>query len=463
MVFAFIIFAGFLNVTGGGRFFIELALSLVGHIRGGSAKVAVIASSLFGTMSGSAVANVVSVGVFTIPMMKNGGFSARFAGAVEAVSSTGGQIVPPVMSAAAFIAAEFLEIPYASFAIAAAVPAILYYLAVYWQVDLESAKFGLKGLARDELPKIGHLLKRKWLFFVPILVLVWFLFVRQYDPSKAALYAVGSLIVASLFKKEYRLKLRNPRSVGEGTIKGLADVGPVCAGAGIVIGSITLTGLGLRLSNALIGISGGSLLLLLILAATACLILGMGVPTVPCYILTASLIAPAIIKLGVLPVSAHLFVFYFGCASMITPPVALASYVAAGIAGGPMMRTGFTAMRVGAVALIIPFLFVYNPALLLKGSLVEVAEALITAAVGVTFLAIGMEGYLFSKLAWLKRAGFLGGGLLLMVAERRTDIIGVALIAILFIWELVKSKRKTCRNAATSLQKGGVNGSNCSG
>jgi TRAP transporter 4TM/12TM fusion protein len=355
VVATFLIFAQFLRATGAGDFFINLGLSVVGYFRGGSAKAAVVASSIFGTISGLAVANVVTSGTITIPLMKRSGYKSEFAAAVEAVASTGGQIMPPVMGAAAFIMADFLGVSYWAVVIAAVIPAIIYYIALFVMVDLEAVKAKHAGMARAEIPPFWKTLRSGWPNFIPVVALVYFLGVLNYEIDTSALYALIVLILVSSFKKETRLSLSKALTALAEGVYSLVTIGPVALVLGIIVGSVTLTGLGNTLSSQLTAITGGSLISLLIFAALGSFILGMGLPTVACYVLMAILVAPALVSMGVLPIAAHLFVFYWGMLSMITPPVALAAYVAAPIADANPTKVGLIAVRLGAVAFVVAF------------------------------------------------------------------------------------------------------------
>lgn len=432
-VAVFIIFAAFLKNSGAGDFFIGIAYSVFGRFRGGPAKVAIIGSSLFGMVSGSAVANVAGVGTFTIPMMKSAGYSPTFAAAVEAVSSTGGQIMPPVMGAAAFIMTEFLGVSYASIALAAVVPALLYYLAVYIMVDLEAAKNGIAGVPRDKLPALSLHMRKGWLFIMPLAVLIYLLVVDSSTPSRAGFWAIVATIIVGVVHSGKKLSFKDlVKSLEEGG-KGVIEVAAACATAGIIVGSITLTGIGLKLSMLLLSIAGGSTIVLLILTAILSLILGMGMPTTAAYLLVATLIAPALIKMGIYPLAAHLFVFYFSVISMITPPVALAAYAAAGLAKADPTKTGFSAMRLGISSLIVPFMFVYGPELLLKGAWIDVVISIIAATIGIFALSVAIIGWLSKQLLFFTRVIMFFSALLLIKPGLITDLIGLVLLAIGFI------------------------------
>ncbi|MDB4443949.1 TRAP transporter fused permease subunit [bacterium] len=435
VVLCFMLFARFLERSGAGTFFINLANSLLGSVRGGPAKAAVVASGMFGTISGSCPANVVSTGTFTIPTMKKMGFSAEYAGAVEAVSSSGGHLMPPVMGAVAFLIADFLEISYWSVCVAAFIPALFFYFAEFMQIDFMAAKDNLRGLPRHELPPLGRTLMEGWPYLVPLVVLVLLLSAFNQTPQTASLGGVVSLFLIGLFKKGMRMGPRRILSATEGGLHQYLDIGFICAGVGMIIGIVVLTGIGLRLSSGLIHLAGGSLLLLLVLAAVSSLILGMGMPSVSAYIVLVILVAPALKQLGIPLLAAHLFIFYFAIASFITPPVCISAYVAAGISGGSMIKTGLHASRIGIVVYIVPFLFVYNPVLLLEGDVAEIVLAVISGGIGIVLLAAGFQGHLLKKATWLQRLLFLLGGFLLFVPGLRSDVIGFSLGILMALWQ----------------------------
>lgn len=443
VVLSFVVFGQLLFSTGGGLYFTEGAMALFGRYRGGPAKVSVVASSLFGTMSGSAVANVVVDGPITIPMMIRTGYRPEVAAAVEAVASTGGQIMPPVMGAAAFLMATFLGIPYAQVAIAALLPALLYYIAVFIQVDLQAARHGLRGLEREQLPNFKHLLAQGWPFLLPIGVLVYVLFFTGLEADVAGLYSAGSVILVSFFRKASRVTFSKLLVILEKTGEGLLEIAVVSAVAGLIIGIVALTGLGFTFSQAVVSMAGGNFFLLLILAAVAAGILGMGMTVTAAYILVVILVAPALVQLGTDPLTAHMFVFYFAVLSFLTPPVCLAVYAAAAIGGTGLLRTAIQAMRLAVTAYVVPFIFVYKPALLLRGSVTEVGIAVVTAIAGVALLAIGVEGYLFRVLNLPKRIILIVAGLGLMTPGLATDVLGLAIAAPVLLRELANKKAFT--------------------
>lgn len=428
IVLVFILFGQMLTSIGGGEVFMDISFSLMGKYRGGPAKVAIVGSSLFGSISGSAVANVATTGVFTIPLMKKAGYTPEFAGAVEAVSSTGGQIVPPIMGAAAFLMATFLGLPYSTIAISALIPAVLYYLAVFIQVDLRAAKQGLTGLPPDQLPVLINVLKAGWIFLLPIIALIMLLFVFRLEPENSGLIATGiALATGFLFKHKTKLTFQKLIDILCKTGRTLLEVGITSAGAGIIIGVLSITGLGFIFSNLLVTLAHGNMFLLLIMAATGSIILGMGMTVTAAYLLMVVLIAPALVEVGISALIAHFFVFYFAVLSFLTPPVCLAGYAAASIAGAPMMKTAVQGMRLGIAAYIVPFIFAYHPALLLQGNFLDVTISILGAVIGISLVAVASEGYLFREFNWLERIFFATAGCLIMIPGIYTFILGIAI------------------------------------
>lgn len=435
MVVAFLLFGVCLFMVGGGQFLSDLAMALMGRQRGGAAKVAVIASGLFGSLSGSASANVAVTGTVTIPLMKRTGYSPHFAGAVEAVASTRGLIMPPVMGITAFMMAEFLGIPYYQVALAAAIPAVLYYVALLLQVHWEAVAVGVQGLPREDLPRIGDVLKRGWIYIIPIAALLYFLFVMLLDPSTSAVYTAGIMVAMGLSRKENRAGFgRKILAAMEDTGKQVLIVGAACAMAGIVIGCVSLTNLGLNLSNALIEISGGYSFLLLVLAAIGSIIMGMGMPIAATYIMLVILIAPAMTQAGIPPLAAHMFMNFFGAMSFVTPPVAVAAYVAAGIAKCDPMRTGFTATRLGVGAYLIPFCFCYSSGLLLLGTPWTIAYSVIPATLGIVAAAMCLSGFVFRSLTVIQRVGLGVAAFGLLSPNVLYQAVGFALGGLMVLW-----------------------------
>lgn len=444
-IFLFILFGAFLVSSGTGDFFIKFANSLAGHLRGGPAKVAVLSSAAFGTISGSAVANVVSTGSFTIPLMKRIGYRAVFAGAVESVASTGGQIMPPVMGAGAFIMADMLGVSYLRVCMAAAIPAILYFFALLYMVHMEALRQGLRGLPRAELPRLGEVLKEGGylLFPAPFLVI---LLILGYSPMKAGFWAIVAVLVVSSLNKKSRMGPRKILETLERGAKGSLEVLTACATAGIVIGVVTQTGLGLKFSTLVIQAAGGYLLVALIFVMATSLVLGMGLTTSAAYILTVILGGPVLTKLGVDPLAAHMFVFYYACLSTITPPVALAAFAGAGIAGSPPFRTGFEAMRLALVAYVVPFIFVFHPALIWKGEPIEILHSAVTALIGCVALGSGMMGYLAGKLPLALRAALVFGGLLLIKPGTETDLLGAGIMITCWVIQKLRGRLSAAKD-----------------
>ena len=426
LVFNFVLLGAFLKETGAGQFFIDLALSLFGRVRGGPAKVAVVASSFFGSISGSAVANVVGTGSFTIPLMKSIGYRPIFAGAVEAVASSGGQIMPPIMGAAAFLMAELLEISYFTVVVAALIPAILYYVAVFCAVDFEAGRDHLQGLAPERIPSFGTLMRTRWYYLIPPLTLVYLMGVQKYSPSMSAFWTLWTSVAVGMIRPETRM---GPKKFWE-TLRGGAlaslPIVAACATSGIILGVINLTGIGLRLSSIMVKLAGGEILILLILTMITCLILGMGLPVTAAYLIPAIIVGPALNEMGVLPIAGHLFILYFGVISNITPPFALAAYAGAGIARSDPFRTGFLAFRLGVPGFILPFMFVYSPSLIMQAPWPEILFAVAPAVVGVVFLSASLTGYFWTHCTTLERLLLLAGALVLIQPGWVTDLAGLA-------------------------------------
>jgi len=439
-IILFVLFGAFLEKSGGGEFFVDMAYALAGKAKSGPAMTAVVSSAMMGTISGSAASNVVTTGTFTIPLMKRVGYKPPVAGAIEAVASTGGQVLPPVMGAAAFIMAEMLGITYGQVAIAAILPALLYFVSVGVMVHLEAVKGGFKGLPREQLPVLWTVLKRGFYYLIPLGVIIYTLVILFYTPTKAALLAIGTTVAVSFFRRESWMTPRRILDALDSGVKASLVVAAACATAGIIIGVVTLTGLGLRFSNLIVTASGGSLLLALLLTAVTCLVLGMGLPTSAAYIITATLGAPALVKLGLTPIGAHLFVLYFACISAITPPVAIAAYAASGVALSSPMQTAWHASRLGIAAFVVPFMFAYGPELLLIGPPLEVVRAALTALFGIWLLASGVQGYALARSNWLQRGMMLVAALLLIETGGITDVAGFILALLVIVSQLFFAK-----------------------
>ena len=449
IVFSFVFFGQLLLRSGGSEVFNDVALALMGRYRGGSAKIAITASSLFGSISGLAASNILATGVVTIPLMKRAGYPSHVAAAIEAVASTGGQIMPPVMGAVAFLMAEILGITYGAVVLGALIPAILYYVALFILADLEAAKLGITRVEESLIPRLLPVLRAGWPFIVPFAVLIYGLFELNLQPETAALYGGLAVIVVGVAfgYKGTRMNLRGLLESLTATGLGVVDVLMIVAAAGFILGVLNLSGLGFVLTAALVALGEGNLLVLLVMAALICIVLGMGMPTIGVYILLAVMIAPSLVEVGIDPLAAHMFIFYFGMMSLITPPVAIAAFFAANLADAPPMRTGFASMRFGWTAYIVPFLFVYSPSLLFRGDPFDMVMALITAVGGVWLVSAGFTGHFTRPLVWPMRSAFVVAGVLLMLPRNAVEwglwsdlagaVAGIALVA----WEISRSRR----------------------
>lgn len=425
IVIGFIVFGLALNHTGGGKFFNDLAFALVGRMRGGAAQVGVISSGLQGSISGSVISNVISSGVVTIPAMKRTGFRADYAGAVEAVASTGAVLMPPVMGSTAFVMASFLGMNYAQIALAATVPALLFYIALAVQIDSYSARLGLKGLTSDELPRLGAVLKEGW-FYIPVFVLLIILLVFLQDEGMAPFYATALLIAINQFLPAHRMSWRQLGDLGVSVARGLAELVAILMAVGFIIGSLSMTGLAGTLANDLVYLAGGAPLALLLMGAITSFIFGMGMTVTACYIFLAIVLAPPLVKAGLDPLAVHLFIMYWGMVSFITPPVALATFAAAPLAGASAMKIGIQSIRLGTAIYLVPFSFVLNPALILKGDLEIVIASIVAAFIGIVPLSAALQGYIpgigripNNASGWVARALMILGGVLFTVPSPR--------------------------------------------
>lgn len=444
-VFLFILYAALLQITGAGQLFIDLATALFGTIRGGPAKIAVAASAAFGSISGSAVANVATTGPITIPLMRQVGFRRRFAGAVEATASAGGQFTPPMMGASAFLIAEVLAIPFYHVAIAAAIPAALYFIAVFMTVDIEAQKHDIKGLPRAELPSIKEPLMKGWPLLVSPLVLVFLLVVVQYSPMRAAIYTIGATIIATFLNKATRLSLKQYADVSITASKGSLEVSIACASVGIIVGTFTQTGLGFQLSGILIDAAMGNVFLLLVLTMLTSIVLGMGLPTVAAYLVLSVTVAPALIEFGLNPIGAHLFTFYFGALSAITPPVALASMVAASISKDNIWTTSFEGVRIALAAFIIPYIFVFNPGVILEDMLVQGTVGVLSALTSMYLLAAGTGRYFYGRRGWLVTSLLLALSGVLIVPNMILTLSIVSVVVVVDLALRLAQRRKTAQ------------------
>ena len=440
----FIIFGAFLERTGIANFFIALANRLAGWSAGGPAKVAVISSALCGMVSGSSVGNTVTTGSVTIPMMKKTGYHPDFAGAVEAAASTGGQIMPPIMGAAAFLMAEYMDLPYATVAVKAILPAVLYFTGIFISVHLEAKKLGLKGLSKDEMPKWSFLLQKIYLL-APLVLLVWLVSSGAKTMQFSAAVSILAAVIVGFLNKDERLTFKKIFEALEAGAKGAITVGVACAIAGMIAGCITVTGLASILINAIVQLAGSATFIGLILTMVCCIVLGMGVPTTAHYCIMASTCAPILIKMGFPLVAAHFFVFYFGIVADITPPVALAAYAGSAIAKGNPMKTGINATKLAIAAFIVPYIFAYSPAMLFVNvtSVWAVIQIVLSALLGIFGVAAGLEGFMLRKMNLLFRLICIGGGLGLMIPGALSDLVGLVLIGGVFAIQYVQNKKET--------------------
>lgn len=445
-IFLFILFGAFLTETGMGRFIKDLAMSLAGRTIGGEAKVSIVASGLMGMINGSAVGNVAATGTFTIPLMREAGFNPVFASAVVAVAGTGGMIMPPVMGAASFIMAEFLGVHYSTIMLAAAIPAVLYYLAEYSVIHIEAIKMGMKPIPKEEIIPITKVMKERGHLIVPIVVIVYLLLIGR-TPLYAAFYGIISSVAVSFISKETRLTWKSFLRAMELGARQSVGVGIACAVVGNIIGITNLTGLGLVLGDNIVSLAGGSILITSALTMVVCIILGMGLPTTACYIVTATIAAPALVKLGVNPLAAHMFAYYFACLSNLTPPVAIASYGAAGLSGQSPSAVGWTGFRISLAGFLIPFTFILNPTLLLLGgNVTTIVWSTITSLLGVVALASALQNYLYVRMDILQRAAMLIGAVLLIFPGLTTDIAGIVLVgAVFFRQKILQGRLKTAQ------------------
>ncbi len=446
-IFLFILFGAYLEKTGMGQFFIDLANAIAGWASGGPAKVAVISSGLMGTVSDSSVANVVGTGSFTIPMMKKLGYKPEFAGAVEATASTGGQLMPPIMGAAAFLMSEFTQIPYVRIIGAAVIPALLYYFGVWTGVHLEAKRLGLKGLNRDELPKIKTILLDRGHLLLPLVAIIYLL-VKGFSPMKAALFAIISSIFVSMLRKNTRISFADIVGVLYQGASGDLGVIAATACAGIIIVVVTQTGLGLKMGSTLVGLAKGNLLLTLFFTMLTSIILGMGVPTTANYVITSTIAAPALLMMDVPVLAAHMFAFYFGIIADVTPPVALAAFAGAGIAKANPLKTGLEASKLAIAAFLVPYIFVYNPSLLLIDvTALGVIQIVITSVIGIIGVGSAVAGYLITNESIIERIIFFAGGIMMVTPGSKTDLIGGVLLLLGYLIQRSKLSKSRIQGA----------------
>lgn len=440
-IFIFILFGSFLESSGAGKFFIDLAAGLVGKKRGGSATVSTISSGLFGMVSGSAVANIMAVGPLTVPMMTESGYDNRFAGSILSVAGTGGQLMPPIMGAAAFIMAETLGVPYVTVVGAAAIPAVLYYLAIFFTIRMRSNRLDIKPM--KEVPDWKKVLKEDFYLALPLVLLVFLLAVVRWSPAKSGFWSIVALIAVAQVKKSTRMSLSKILNTLEKGAYDALQVALICSLAGVMIAMLSLTGLGIRISSLLLLLSGGKMVALLIITMIAGLILGMGMTTSSVYIILSVLVAPALIQMDVPALAAHMFTFYFGILSAITPPVAVASYAAASVVKDNPMKLGFSAWKVGIPGYIIPFMFLYNPELLLIGSVPNIILSTVLVVIATCFMSMSIEGYFKSEINIVGRVLIFAGAILLIKPGLVSGLIGLGLAGIIIVPQYIKDKKKS--------------------
>jgi TRAP transporter 4TM/12TM fusion protein len=435
-IILFVTFGYLFERTGAGRFVMNLSLSLLGTVRGGPAQVAVLSSALFGTISGSTVANIVVTGSVTIPLMKKIGYQPHYAGAVEAVASSGGGLVPPVMGALAFVMADFTHISYWEICLAAIVPSILYYLCLSAQLFFQAGKRGMKGLPRHELPSLKKTIKEGWQFSLPIIMLVTLLALK-FSALTSVIYTMGCLIAVSWFRKDTRLGIKGILGAFEDAAKGSMAVTVICGLAGIITASVAMTGLGINMTTVLTTIASGNLLILTILAGLACYVMGMGIAHIAAYIILAVTIVPAMMSLGTPLLAAHFFIFYMGLSTFFTPPFCTAAYVASSLADAPPFKIGFQAMRLGIVTYIAPFTFIFYPALLLIGNPIEILTASVTAIVAMLVLAAALEGFFLKGLNWLERIALILAALGLLIPDVTVKLVAIVLLLPIVLRQII--------------------------
>ncbi len=443
-IISFVIFGAFLEAFGAGQWFVDIAYAATGRFRGGPAKTAVASSALMGMISGSPAANVVTTGAFTIPLMKKTGYTDYEAGAVEAVASTGGMFTPPIMGAAAFMMAEYLGITYMEVAASAIVPAVLFYLSIMLVVDAIAVKNKLVGIPKTELPNALRIMKERGQLCIPIIFII-VVIVMGWSPMKAAFWAIVVVLAVAMIRKETRPTLKSIVAALENGVKSVSSIVVTCGAAGIIVGVIAMTGLGAKLSYTLISISNGNVYIAAVLAAIITIILGCGMPPTPVYVILATVLVPPMVQLGVAPISAHMFIFFFSCIGALTPPVAITAYTAAAIAKADSNKTGWRAFRLGLVAYVIPFIFLMAPTLLLQGNPAEVIQAVITSIVGVMCLTASVEGYMFLHWSPIPRITLGGAAITMLIPGLLTDLIGVGLIVLSLVLNIM-IKRQLSRN-----------------
>lgn len=442
-IFLFIAFGEVMNKCGMGQFFNDFANAIAGGTKGGPAKVAVVASGLLGMINGAAVAVVVTTGSFTIPLMKKSGYDDEFAGAVVATGSVGGQLMPPVMGAAAFIMADTLGMKYNELLVSAIIPAVIYYMGILFQIQMRAEKMGMKGTPKDQLPKMSNVMKEYGHLALPIIFLVYMLFFSGKTVIMAAFYTIVFTIIVAQCRKNTRMSVQDILDAMVASAKSTVSVAIACACVGIIVGSCSITGFALNMANTIISIGGKSLMFTLVFTMVTCMILGMGLPSIPSYIITSTIAAPALVQLGIPALVAHMFCFYFAMFANLTPPVALAAFAAAGIAGGSPMKTGWASVKLALAGFILPYMFVYNTDLLLLDTpIAKAVQVALTAAVGVFLISVAVEGFLFNKVNIVLRIVSLVGAYLLIDSGLMTDLIGIAIFAVVIIFQKTIAKKR---------------------
>jgi len=450
IIIGFLLFGQLLLVSGSGRTLIDIALSMAGRVRGGGAKSAVIASGLYGMLSGSPASDVAVTGSFTIPLMKSTGYRSEVAAGIEATASSGATIMPPVMGAVAFIMAEWLGIPYARIALISFLPAFLYYYFLIAQVDLHSARKKILRIPLSEMPTFWGTLREGWIKLIPIPILLFLLFGRGYPPAVSGLWAGISMVIITLFRKKTRLSWKQLGDALASASESAVVVGLACAMAGIMMASVSITGLATSISSFIVELSSQNLFILLLLAAASCFVFGMGIGSIPSYIFVAITVAPALTKIGIPILAAHLFVFWTAMSAFITPPVCVAAYVASAIAQCSPVRAGLHAVRFGAGFFVVPFAFIYNPALLLNGTIIQTVIAAVATAISLYSFAIAFEGYLLKSVAWWQRVLFMAAGIIMLYPSYAMRLAGLAAIALLVLWHIKVTKNSAVENVITS-------------
>lgn len=443
LILAFLIFGQILADTKGGKFLVDLSLSIFGRMKGGVAKAPVAACAAFGTISGLAVATIYVIGQTTIPIMKKHGVEPHVAAGILAAAATGAILMPPVMGVVAFIMAVFLNTSYANVVIAATIPAVLYFLAIYVQVDRYAVSKGIGSLPPEEIPAIKKVVKEGWIFIIPIIVFIYTLFVMSLEADTSVLYATAAVLLITLARKANRLSIRGFLTSLEKAGRDILALGVVCAVVGLIIGSFLFTGLGFSLTQVIIGLAGGNIFLILLIAAIVNIILGTGMPQVIVYIIVVLIVAPTLTQAGIPPMATHLFVFYYGLLSFLTPPVCISIYASSAIAGAGIWRSAASGIRLSIVAYIVPFFFVYDTALIAIGTPLQIITSAVAAFAGVILLALGIQGYWLRHLGWIQRILLVGGGGLLMTPSVTTRLIGLGLGALMFVWEFLLVRRRT--------------------